>query len=145
MGFITARVIRHFLFFATFLLIGFTARSETGTISAKDDYVTCWKQPCVLAAGSEWSEKNPSGVGVAVRMGISSAATDDQIKAVLIHDLKKHGVTNYRFFYEQNDAPASGIFLHVRGGTEGVFTIKDVRQNIQTIAKRALNENQLFQ
>ena len=119
--------------------------ADTETISAKEDYVTCWKQPCVLTAGSEWSEKNPNGVAVAVRMGLKSAATDDQIKMVITHDLKKYGVENIKFFYEQNDAPASGIFLHVRGGTEGIFTISDVRQNIQSIASRALNKNSLFQ
>lgn len=112
--------------------------------SAKSDYITCWKQPCVLVEGSKWSEQHPNGVAVAVRMGTRPAVTDDQIKMVLTHDLVKHGVTNIKFFYEQNDAPASGIFLHVRGGTKGLFTISDVRQQIPEIAKRALNENILF-
>lgn len=119
--------------------------AEQTTISAKDDYISCWKQPCVLAAGSEWSKKNPNSVAVAVRMGVRSAATDDQIKMVLTHDLKKHGVKNIKFFYEQNDAPASGMFLHVRGGVEGPFLIDTVRQQIPSIARRALNDNQLFQ
>lgn len=117
---------------------------EPKTVSAKDDYITCWKQPCVLVAGSEWSEKNPNGVGIAVRMGVKPAVTDAQMKMVLTHDLKKYGVNNIKFFYEQNDAVASGITLHVRGGTEGVFTIGNVREQIPSIAKRALNDNPLF-
>ena len=36
---------------------------ELPTIPAKDDYITCWKQPCVRVAGSEWSEKNPEWCG----------------------------------------------------------------------------------
>lgn len=128
---------------ATFLVPVYGEDKET--ISAKDDYITCWKQPCIYTAGSEWSEKNPNGVAVAVAMGTKSAATDDQIKMVLTHDLKKHGVKNIKFFYEQNDAPASGIVLHVRGGSDGIFTISDVRQNIPAIARRALNENPVFQ
>lgn len=119
--------------------------AEQTTISAKNDYIPCDVQPCVDVAGSEWSEQNPNGVAVAVRMGIKSAATDDQIKMVLMHDLKKHGVKNIKFFYEQNDAPASGIFLHVRGGTEGLFTIANVRKHIPSIARRALNNNPVFQ
>lgn len=134
--------------FLTFVFIAFFSpllKAEEEKITAKDDYVTCWKQPCVLSAGSQWSEKNPNGVAVAIRMGVQSAVTDDQIKMVLTRDLKKYGVKNFKFFFEQNDAPASGIFLHVRGGTEGMYTIRDVRKNIQNIAKRALNKNPLFQ
>lgn len=113
-------------------------------VSAKDDYVTCWKQPCVFVVGSEWSEQNPNGVGVAVRMGVKPAVTDDQIKMVLTRDLAKYGVTNIKFFYEQNDAPANLIVLHVRGGSEGPFLIGSVREKIAFVARRALNDNPLF-
>jgi len=130
--------------FTLFLLTFPAYGAEPESVSAKDDYVTCWKQPCVLAAGSEWSEKNPNGVGVAVRMGTQPAATDDQIKMVLMRDLQKHGVSEIKFFYEQNDAVASGITFHIRGGTEGVFTIGNVREKIPALARRALNENPLF-
>jgi len=65
---------------ALMLLLTFPAHgAEPEPISAKDDYVTCWKQPCVMVAGSEWSEKNPNSVGVAVRMGTEPIATDDEI------------------------------------------------------------------
>jgi len=131
------------VFMVVFLAPVYSA--EQANISAKNDYIPCDVQPCVKVAGSEWSEQNPNGVAVAVRMGIKSAATDDQIKMVLTHDLKKNGVKNIKFFYEQNDAPASGILLHVRGGTEGLFTIENVREHIPSIARRALNENPLFQ
>ncbi len=112
--------------------------------SVKNDYIPCDVQPCVTISGSEWSEKNQNGVAVAVRMGVKPAVTDEQIKMVLTHDLKKHGVNNIKFFYEQNDAPANLIFLHVRGGLEGPFLIGDVREQIPSIAKRALNTNPLF-
>ncbi|MEW7988297.1 MAG: hypothetical protein AB2805_07425 [Candidatus Thiodiazotropha sp.] len=118
--------------------------SAAQTVSAKDDYITCWKQPCVRVAGSKWSEENPNGVAVSVRMGVKPAVTDDQIKMVLTHDLRKHGVKLIKFFYEQNDAIASGIALHVRGGTDGLFTISNVRKQIPSIARRALNNNPLF-
>ncbi len=127
------------------LIGGSVVCAQEELLSAKADYIPCDVQPCVTIAGSIWSEQNPHGVAVAVRMGTKSAATDDQIKMVLTRDLMKHDVTNIKFFYEQNDAPASGIFLHVRGGTEGIFTIRDVRQQIPTIARRALNKNPLFQ
>ena len=96
-------------------------------------------------AGSEWSENNPNGVGVSVRMGVESAVTDNEIKMVLTRDLKKHGVTDLKFFFEQNDAPATGMFLHVRGGTKGPYFISDVRDQIPGTARRALSKNSLFQ
>ncbi len=118
--------------------------ADLAKFSTKEDYITCWKQPCVRVAGSEWSEKNPNGVAVSVRMGSQPAATDDQIKMVLTRDLNHYGVKNIKFFYEQNDAVASGICLHVRGGTEGVFMISNVREELEAVAKRALNTNPLF-
>ncbi len=114
-------------------------------LSAKDDYITCWKQPCVRVAGSEWSEKNPNGVGISVRMGTQPIVTDDQIKTVLTRDFKEHNMKNIKFFFEQNDAPASGIAFHIRGGTEGLFFIDDVREKVESIAKRAANTNPVFQ
>ncbi|MCU7860897.1 MAG: hypothetical protein KZQ86_13950 [Candidatus Thiodiazotropha sp. (ex Lucinoma kastoroae)] len=96
-------------------------------VSAKDDYITCWKQPCIYVAGSKWSEKNPNGVAVAVAMGTKPVVTDVQIKEVLSRDFTKHGVTNIKFFFEQNDTPATRITFHVRGGTEGIFLIDTVR------------------
>ena len=92
-------------------------------------------------AGSEWSEKNPFGVAVSVRMGIKPAVTDDQIKMVLTQDFAHFGVEQLRFFYETHDGVASGIRLHVRGGTEGPFVIGNVRQHVELVAKRAQNKN----
>ncbi|MCH9639535.1 MAG: hypothetical protein K0U40_08585 [Betaproteobacteria bacterium] len=123
---------------------GKVALAQNTLPSVKNDYIPCDVQPCVTIAGSEWSEKNPNGVAVAVRMGVKPAVTDAEIKMVLTHDLKKHGVNNIKFFYEQNDAPASGIFLHVRDGLEGPFLIDTVREQIPFIARRALNTNPLF-
>ncbi len=45
------------------------AFAQEELLSAKNDYITCWKQPCVLVEGSIWSEKNPNGVAVSVAMG----------------------------------------------------------------------------
>ena len=109
---------------------------------ASGDYIEgCQYATCVGMAGSEWSEKNPFGVAVSVRMGTRPAVSDDQIKMVLTRDLNHHGITNVQFFYEQNDAPASGMALHVRGGTEGPLDISNVRQEIGKIAERAKNMN----
>lgn len=114
-------------------------------ISAKGDYVTCWKQPCIYDEGIGWSKKNPNGVAIAVAMGMKPVVTDDQIKEVLSRDFSKHGMTNIKFFYEQNDAPVSVITFHIRGGTEGLFLIDKVRDQVAAIAKRAKNKNPLFQ
>ncbi|SHL59051.1 hypothetical protein SAMN05216428_1042 [Nitrosospira sp. Nsp11] len=122
-----------------------TGYAKDALLSAKKDYITCWKQPCVMVAGSEWSEKNPNGVGIAVAMGTQPGVTDDQIKTVLTRDFAAHGMRNIKFFFEQNDAPALGITFHVRGGTKGIFTIDDVREQIPAIAKRAANTNPVFQ
>ena len=130
-----------FVFIAFFTPV---PKAKAEKITAKDDYIPCDVQPCVTIAGSEWSERNPNGVAVGVAMGTKPAVTDSQIKQVLMQDLKKYGVKRVKFFYEQNDAVASGITLHVRGGTEGVFTIANVRQKIPAIAKRALNSDPIF-
>lgn len=92
-------------------------------------------------AGSEWSENHPFGVAVAVSMGTEPAVTDAQIKMVLTRDFKHYGIDHIKFFYEQNDVPASVMTLHVRGGTEGPFVISNVRQEVEGIAKRAKNNN----
>ena len=129
---------------ALFLVLQSTALPSVADeqwLSAEEDYITCSKQPCVFAAGSEWSEKNPSGVAVAVAFGAEPAVTDDQIKTILTQDLQTHGVESIKFFFEQNDAPASGIAFHVRGGTEGVFLISTVRAEVADIARRAKNTN----
>lgn len=124
---------------------GRIAFAQDKLLSAKDDYITCWKQPCVYVEGSKWSEKNPNGVGISVAMGTQPVVTDDQIKTVLTRDFKKHGMVNIKFFYEQNDAPASGIAFHIRGGTEGLFLIDNVREQVAGIARRAANTNPIFQ
>jgi hypothetical protein len=129
-----------------FVSFGGTAGyAQDALLSAKNDYIACRKQPCVDVAGSEWSEKNPNGVGISVAMGTQPGVTDDQIKTVLTRDFKKVGMTKIKFFFEQNDAPATGISFHVRGGTTELFLIDNVREQVAVIAKRAANTNPLFQ
>jgi len=118
--------------------------AQDGEISAKNDYVTCWKQPCVYSEGSKWSENNPNGVAISIRMGKKAAVTDNQIKQVLTADLRHYGVSNIKFFYEKFEGNSSAISLHVRGGTEGIFTIANVRGEIEAISKRAKNTNPVF-
>jgi len=114
-------------------------------VSAADDYINhCKYATCVGIAASEWSEKHPFGVAISVRMGTQPVVTDDQIKMVLMKDFKKHGIQEIKFFFEQNDTPATGIFLHVRGGTEGLFLIDTVRQHVSSIAERAQNNRRVF-
>ncbi len=118
--------------------------AEQATISAKDDYITCWKQPCVHDEGIDWSIKHANGVAISVRMGKKAAVTDDQIKQILTADLKHYGVENVKFFFENFDGNSSAIALHVRGGVEGIFGIDTVRDKIKNVARRAKNTNPLF-
>lgn len=143
MGLSKAWVIRIFLFTAA-SIFSYATHAEPQTISAKDDYVTCWKQPCVYSEGSKWSEKNPNGVALSVRMGTKSIATDDQIKEIFTSDFAFYGIKNIKFFYEQNDAPATGIAFHIRGGTEGLFLLLEAKNEVSKIAKRAANKNPVF-
>lgn len=109
---------------------------------ASDDYIRdCKFATCVGLAGLRWSKKNPFGVAVSVSMGTKPAVTDDQIKTVLIRHLSHYGIENIKFFYEQNDVPASTMALHVRGGTEGPFGIHNILEELEEIAKRAQNTN----
>jgi len=121
------------------------SKAEAEKVSAKSDYVTCWKQPCVYDEGINWSKKNSNGVGISVRMGAEPVVTDDKIKEVLTRDFAKNGVRHIKFFFEQNDAPASVITFHIRGGAEGLFLIDSVRDQVTGIAKRAKNTNPVFQ
>ena len=115
---------------------------DVKNFDASADYIgNCKYATCVGIAGSEWSEKNPFGVAIGVSMGTKPAVTDDQIKMVLTQDFAHYGVKQVRFFYEQNDAPASVMTLHVRGGTEGPFLISEVRQKIKVVAEMAKNKN----
>jgi hypothetical protein len=130
---------------ALMFLLAFPAYSaEPEPVSTKDDYVTCWKQPCVRVAGSEWSEGCHKGVGVSVRMGTESALSADEIKQMIVGDLRFYKVKDMRFFYEEFKGKSTAIALHVRGGAEGTFFVDEVRGELKAIAKRALNTNPLF-
>ena len=48
-----------------------------------------------------------------------SVVTDDQIKQVLLSDLRHYGTSNVKFFFESYEGKSTAIALHVRGGTEG--------------------------
>jgi hypothetical protein len=121
------------------------AEQDEESYDASGDYIkSCKYATCVKLLASEWSENNPLGVAVSVRMGTKSVVTDDQIKMVLTQDFKHYDVGQIKFFYEQNDTPATGIFLHVRGGTEGLYLIDSVRQQVPLIAERAKNLNPAF-
>jgi len=119
-------------------------KAEGEKITAKDDYITCWKQPCVYAPASEWSEKNPNGVAIAVAMGTKSIAIDDFIKEVFVRDFAHFGMTNLKFFFEQNDVPATGVTFHIRGGTEGPYFLAEAKREVSRTAKRAANTNEVF-
>ena len=132
--------LKSLVFFISAFLFPFFAYAED--ISAEHDYIQdCQFATCVGLAGLRWSKEHPYGVAVAVRIGTKPAVTDDQIKMVLTNDLNHYGITEIKFFYENHDGVASGISLHVRGGTEGPFVISNVRQEIPLIAKRAKIKN----
>lgn len=120
------------------------AAQEREWLSVKEDYVTCWRQPCVFAAGSQWSTKNPNGIAVAVRMGTKPLISDTQIKTVLTNDFKHYGLLNVSFFFEQNDARSTVVAFHIRGGTEGPYYVTDMRNVVSFLVKRAQNENPVF-
>jgi len=115
------------------------------TISANStpvQYVDgCDLETCVGLEGRKWSRKNPYGVAIAVVKGTSSPITDDQIVSILSSDFRKQGVNQIRFFFEQNDAPATGVTLHVRGGTEGLFKLDKVRSAVPYVANMAKSTN----
>lgn len=135
------------LFLLIFMVLchGFSGQiqaQDASSFNAAADYISdCKYATCVGMAGSEWSENNPFGVAVGVSMGTKPAVTDDQIKMVLTRDFKHHGVENIKFFFEDHEAIASVMTLHVRGGTEGPFVISTVRQEVEGVAERAKNTN----
>ena len=129
----------------TALILGCTCGVRAGDVEnydASGDYITdCKYATCVGLEGLRWSEKHPFGVAVAVSMGTKPAVTDDQIKMVLTRDFNFFGVEEIKFFYENHEAVASVMTLHVRGGTEGPFVISNVRDEIEAVASRAKNKN----
>ena len=115
---------------------------DASGFDASPDYIEdCKFATCVGLAAMRWSRDNPFAVAVGVSMGTKPAVTDDQIKMVLTRDFEHYGVEQIKFFYENHEAVASVMTLHVRGGTEGPFVISNVRKEIESIAKRASNTN----
>ncbi len=115
------------------------------TVSANSPQITyvneCKYATCVGDKAADWSEQNPFGVGVADAKGTKSPITDDQIVNILSSDFAKQGINQIGFFFEQNDAPATGVTLHVRGGTEGLFKLDKVRNAVPYVANMAKNKN----
>lgn len=85
---------------------------------------------------TRWSKEHLDGVAIAVRFGTVPDVNQQQIEAVFRKDFGQHGVNNLKFFYDQNDALATGFTMHFDGATYGAYTIKDVRQNVQQVAQQ---------
>lgn len=136
---------QRFFFVFAFCVTAFlnpASAQDAGEFDASGDYIKdCKYATCVGLAALRWSKDHPFGVAIAVRLGTKPAVTDDQIKMVLTQDFAHYGVNEVKFFYENHDAIASVMTLHVRGGTEGGFVISDVRQAVQGVAERAKNKN----
>jgi len=77
-------------------------------------------------------------------MGTLPLISDDQIKTVLTEDFRYYGVEDIQFFFENNDVKATGIAFHIRGGTEGLFRVTEMRDQVAAIASRAKNRNPVF-
>ena len=83
--------------------------------------------------GALWSDKkeNVHGIAISVRMGTNSALPDTDIKQIATSVLQDNGVRNtpaqerVKFFFEENDAQHTMLFLHARGGTKGPFFLDD--------------------
>ena len=96
--------------------------------NVKADYIKdCTSNGCAQTDATGWSDdpKNWDAVAVSVRMGTQSAMTDQEIKEYIAGGLNYYETQNYKFFFEQNDAPATGIAFHVRGGTSDLHTLDE--------------------
>ncbi|MCJ2187888.1 hypothetical protein [Novosphingobium beihaiensis] len=104
-------------------------------------------QPSAMTKAAIWSEKNPLGVGVAVRFGTVKQLTSEQVETVLRREFHANGIDSVQFFYEQNDTPGTGFTFHVGGDLiGGVRSIGDVRANVPRAADqvRLRRDNPVF-
>ncbi len=113
--------------------------------SVKADYIQdCTSNRCAPTKATGWSNEvgNWDGVAVSVRMGTQPVATDQEIKDFLTKGFEHFDVKNYKFFFEQNDARATGIYFHVRGGTSQLYTLADdLKPVVEQYSRQANNPN----
>jgi len=134
-----------------FILWGFAACADEEQLSkgqqtVKADYITdCRSGSCAKTDASLWSDEaeNWDGVAVSVRMGTQPAKSDQETREWLAGGLEHFGAKKYKFFFEQNDATATGISFHVRGGTSDLYTWdrEDLVSAVETYARRANDPN----
>ena len=77
-------------------------------------------------------------------MGNEPLISDAQLKTVLTNDFRYYGLNNIKFFFEQNETLATGVFFHIRGGVEGPNLVTEMREEVKRLAKRAANTNPVF-
>jgi len=105
----------------------------------------CVSGNCAKTHGSRWSSENPQGVAVSVRMGVRSVVSDARIQEVLTKGLNMNGVDNIQFFFEQNDTSATGIYFHVRGGTDGPHLVNgNIKYAVEEIARYATTDDPIL-
>ncbi len=119
-------------------------KADYGNVKA--DYVqNCTSNSCAPTDAVGWSDKveNWDAVAVSVRMGTHPAKTDQETKEWLEGGFKHFGAKKYKFFFEQNDAAATGISFHVRGGTSDLYTWdrEDLVAAVERYARQANNPN----
>lgn len=116
--------------------------------SVKDNYVTdCRSGSCAITRAAQWSmlDENRHAVAIAVRMGTKTPVSDAKIKNFLADGFKHYGVENVKFFFEQNDTAGTGITFHVRGGTDGLFTLNQGDEIKEAVARSArMSKIELF-
>jgi hypothetical protein len=84
-----------------------------------------------------WSLKNP-GVAVGIILGTQSKITPEQIEQVLKAEFAEAGIGNVEFFYEQNDAPSTGVVYCYSGATDGPFILNVAREEARNSASQYL-------
>jgi hypothetical protein len=123
-------------------------KAEFQKTSIQADYISdCRSGSCAMTRASQWSDlpENNKYAAVSIKLGTQSIATDEELKAFLSSGFSHFGVEKVKFFIEQNDMPATGISIHVRGGTDGVYTLDKGEQLKEAVARNSrLAKNDLF-
>jgi hypothetical protein len=119
-----------------------TNQPQAQTVSAQ----TISYSQNAMREATGWSMAHKDGVAIAVLIGTQREVTPERIEEVLRKEFSANGVSNVVFLYEEyKDALATGFTLHADGATYGVYTIRDVKQNVPKVAQQVkLLQNPAF-
>lgn len=107
------------------------------TVVLIKEVIECRSGNCARTDAARWSDlpENTRNIAISIRMGTKPAVTLDELIEFLAKGFSIHDIETVKFFHEQNDAPAIGIAIHLRGGTDGVYTLANVEE-IKKAVKR---------